>query len=212
MYISKNSNNVAIHTAEHVDFAMSWFNRYCGLFSQLRVADFKKTQRRPLYIMGPRLIHMCSQCNTKNCKRDIYDSPSIKNKGKIRTHERLIQKEYPKSLIKLLTLLKRNNFDIIGALDGNLLQQLIYAYGAVSKGNYTNLGSAHCSNIQASKKYGKGRYHYRIYDYDSRIVIETHIDKIDPKTNPLGHCMEVISHRTGKVSEPNHNVLVLEKS
>lgn len=116
-----------------------------------------------------------------------------------------------KDKFQLILFLKQQEFEIIGDFQGNDLQKIIYLYGVVKYGNYTNTGGHHCSDYQAVKRFGRGRYHLRIYEYDEHFCVESHIDAVDPKNNPLGHGKEYLRHRQGLMKESNHHLISIRK-
>lgn len=130
---------------------------------------------------------MCQKCLVPNCKRDNLQNARSTAFSRLRKDEQLLFRSRP------LT---------IQYVAQNLIQ---LGYGD------TIWGEENCCDFQAVKRYGLKRYHYRVYEYPNTIVVESHIDAIDPSQDPLSHIGEVISHRLGIEKESNHHVIVFVK-
>lgn len=131
---------------------------------------------------------MCQICYVDDCNRDRYSQIKSTAKSRYRKFEQLLTKKTPKTLNAVILMMQGEGFNI------------------------TRLsGEGKCSDKQLTKKFGKGRYHMRVYDYPRRIVIESHIDAVDPWRDLVGHVVEHLGHRVGLMKESSHNIVVIRK-
>jgi len=128
--------------------------------------------------------------------REVIQNAQASSIKKLRNVELKVLDDNPHDMRTLKEWLKRNHFNPI------------YLTGELKE-----------CEAQYSRQIGKGRYHWRIYDFNEKIVIESHIDKYDPgrgftKDRTLFEMLQdTTNHYLEDVlKEPIHNIIILEKS